>query len=90
MNKTIHANVGGVPHLHLLRSTSLAELTKCERKSVGYTAALKSFETDVLGAEAEVDEVLGDGVVVLRINVRDELQQGILQIVRDFEGHSPI
>ena len=37
---------------------------------------------DALGREAEVDEVLRDRVVVLGVDVRDELEQRVLQVLR--------
>ena len=76
--------------LLLLHPLSLAELTEGEGQSLGDTAALQSFETHVLGTETEVYEVLRDGVIILRVDVRDELQQGILQIVRNGEHHPPV
>lgn len=93
MNLLKQANIRdgqGRAHLHLLRPPSLAELTKCKRQAFCDTTALKSFEADVLRTETEVNEVLGDGIVVFRIYMRDELQQGILKIVGDGEGHSPV
>eukprot|EP00966_Prymnesium_polylepis_P285502 6594817-Prymnesium_polylepis.1 len=33
---------------------------------------------------------LRDGVVVLRVEVCDELQQAVLQVARHVEGHPPI
>ncbi len=51
---------------------------------------MQSFETDVGGREAEVDEVLGNGVVILGVDVGDEFEEGVLEIGRDAEGHAPV
>ena len=65
-------------------------MTKGERESFGNATVLEAFETDVGGTEAEVDKVLGDGVVIFGVDVGDEFEEGVLEGVGYGEGHAPV
>ncbi len=49
-----------------------------QRTDLQWSCCSVEFKTYVLWTETEVYEVLRDGVLVLRVNVRNDLQQGIL------------
>ena len=73
------------PLRELRRSSALAELTHDEREALGDARAAHGLHL-VGGRSAQVHEVLGQVCEILRVAVRDELQQASLGIPRGVGG----
>ena len=58
------------------------ELSEREGDALGDARGLEALGGGAFGREAEVDEVLRDLAVVLGVDVRDELEQRVLQVLR--------
>eukprot|EP00964_Phaeocystis_antarctica_P039960 scaffold22828_cov72-Phaeocystis_antarctica.AAC.2 len=66
------------------------ELAEGEGDALRDARGLELLGGDALGREAQVDEVLRDLAVVLGVDVRDELEQRVLEVLRHVERHAPI